>query len=480
MAVPLHTKYNNCVYALQLPAYSTAQNISNETEEFSIGYARSWPVDSQHQNPKWKSHPYVMLVTIFILIISKIVIISLFTTYYDDLIEHFRWKNSAFYFLFWGCHFTVIAFITVQIIFLLRTQKNKLIPLVSLGLSALIDLLGSILAPIVCIKAQRDLLPVPLSSCIEQTGKVFETIYLYLLNVVAFFLSFVFISYILQTIPNFLISYYAFPTETLIHLAFFQVAFVCLVVAFAGTLILVEKCACLCYIKKTGKLPKELMNFTHKHTVHAAHGIMKIRGEKSESIQSEDHSAQLNNSSQDDAYVVIESNSGAVKLKHPEKFKFTIIKLVFQIFTALIGTTALILLLITVGIIIFSDTVPKDNFQGILTLLPTIAVDVVIIVTRNRVFGNIKGLLSDIVEGENDNPRQALPQTQNPASDRTTLADQSRATEEHRSQAQNREDSSSRNANAPPDEQTPLLIQILGRKLIETQLDIQVRKHNYL
>ena len=408
--------YNNCakantlytlslaiivLCALQLPAYSIAQNISEHVEEVSIGYARSW--HRYIQDKKWKTHPYVMSVTIFTLIISKIVIVSLIASYYHDIIEALRWKNSALYFLFWGCHCTVIAYIVVQVIFLIRTQNNIIIPLISLGLSSLLDLIGAFIAPIiiVCKRTRKDLLPVPLSSCMEQTYKPCEEFYRYLMNVIAFFLSFFFVSNLLQIVPNFLIAYYAFPTKSLIHLAFFQVAFVCLVAAFAGTLLLMEKCACLCYIKKTGKLPTELMYFTQEHTVQTNHAM---------GIQTSE-TVQVDNSSENEAYLVIESNDGNAKLKHPEKFKFLVIKMMLQIFTALIGTTALILLLITVAIIIFSDTAPKDNFEGILTLLPTIAVDVVIILTRNRVFGNLSGLLSDFVDGDSNRPTHARNNT---------------------------------------------------------------------
>ena len=403
--------YNNCakantlytlslviivLCALQLPAYSIAQNISEHVEEVSIGYARSW--HRYIQDKKWKTHPYVMSVTIFTLIISKIVIVSLIASYYHDIIEALRWKNSALYFLFWGCNCTVIAYIVVQVIFLIRTQNNIIIPLMSLGLSSLLDLIGALIAPIIIVykRTRKDLLPVPLSSCMEQTHKLCEEFYRYLMNVVAFFLSFFFVSNLLQIVPNFLIAYYAFPTRSLIHLAFFQVAFVCMVAAFAGTLLLVEKCACLCYIKKMGKLPTELMYFTQEHTVQTNHAM---------GIQASE-TVQVDNLSENEAYVhvVIESNDGKAKLKHPDKFKFLVIKMMLQIFTALIGTTALILLLITVAIIIFSNTAPNDNLEGILTLLPTIAVDIVIILTRNRVFGNLSGLLSDIVEGDSTRP----------------------------------------------------------------------------
>jgi uncharacterized membrane protein (GlpM family) len=72
--------------------------------------------------------------------------------------------------------------------------------------------------------------------------------------------------------------------------------------------------------------------------------------------------------------------------------------------TALLLAVALFFLIIVIGIIVFTDSVDKDNIQGILTLLPTIVVDAVIIVTRKRFFDNREVLRYQLARAVEDNP----------------------------------------------------------------------------
>ena len=83
-----------------------------------------------------------------------------------------------------------------------------------------------------------------------------------------------------------------------------------------------------------------------------------------------------------------------------------------QIVTTLLFAVALFFLIVVIGIIVFTDTVDKDNVQGILTLLPTIVVDVVIIVTRKRFFDNKEALkyqLARVVEDDPETPNERTP-----------------------------------------------------------------------
>lgn len=80
--------------------------------------------------------------------------------------------------------------------------------------------------------------------------------------------------------------------------------------------------------------------------------------------------------------------------------------------TTLLFAVALFFLIVVIGIIVFTDTVDKDNVQGILTLLPTIVVDVVIIVTRKRFFDNKEALkyqLARVVEDDPKTPNERTP-----------------------------------------------------------------------
>ena len=86
-----------------------------------------------------------------------------------------------------------------------------------------------------------------------------------------------------------------------------------------------------------------------------------------------------------------------------------------QIVTALLLAVALFFLIIVIGIIVFTDSVDKDNVQGILTLLPTIVVDAVIIVTRKRFFDNKEALkyqLARVVEDSPKVPNERTPLVQ--------------------------------------------------------------------
>ena len=77
-----------------------------------------------------------------------------------------------------------------------------------------------------------------------------------------------------------------------------------------------------------------------------------------------------------------------------------------QILTALLLLAALFLLIIVIGIIVSTNTMDKDSVQGILTLLPTVVVDVVIVLTRKKFFNNEVALeyqLARVVEDTPDN-----------------------------------------------------------------------------
>ena len=166
---------------------------------------------------EWNSDPTVLVIVISIMVLSKLIIFTLVTTYYGSMKEIMKGKSSPFYYFFWGCHCTTfLAFVIGNTFYIARTQENKLIVVVFI-LSTLIDVVGAVIL-LIYLKLYSELLPVPLTSyfklyrCGTKVIKFWEST----LNFVAFFLSFFFISSILQTVPNILISYYAFPSRTLI------------------------------------------------------------------------------------------------------------------------------------------------------------------------------------------------------------------------------------------------------------------------
>ena len=276
-------------------------------------------------------------------------------------------------------------------------------------------------------------------------------------------------SSILQTVPNILISYYAFPSRTLIHIGFFQVSFVCLVVAFGGLVFLVEKFGWLIHIKVHGKIPDELysaaliiqhINLQKSSPTgipppesavnqttgsprvgqtldqqHEARG--NIQGSPS-ALQSSSNGETVpttnrtntsntaavggaslitgSETSQQPAEAQQMSETQFEEVEYSNKAELKHLKDLFivflQILTALLLAVALYFLIIVIGIIVFTDTVDKDNVQGILTLLPTIVVDVVIIVTRKRFFDSKEALryqLARVMEASPETLNERTP-----------------------------------------------------------------------
>ena len=372
---------------------------------------------------EWNSDPLVLMIVISILVLSKLIIFTLVTTYYEDANQLMKGKSSPFYYFFWGCHcITLLALLIGNVSYIAIKQENKLIVVVSTAFSAVIDIIGAVV--LLGIKCRSELLPVPLTSYFELCGRKFcIKAWEYVMNFAAFFFTFFFISTILQTVPNILISYYAFPSRTLIRIGFFQVSFVCLVIAFGGLIFLLEKLGWLLHIKIHKKIPNELHS--------AALIIQHIKIQKSQASGSSRAEQSSNGQgSEPPCGSIQESSSGALQqhsqashsrtgqqtepqeefenIEYSNNAELKYLKDLFivglQIMTALLLVVALFFLIIVIGIIVFTDSVDKDNVQGILTLLPTIVVDAVIIVTRKRFFDNKEALKYQLARVVDDNP----------------------------------------------------------------------------
>ena len=371
------------------------------------------------------------------------IIFTLVTTYYESVKQLMKGKSSPLYYFFWGCHcLTLLALIIGNLSYIAIKQENKLIVVVS-TVSAVIDIIGALV--LLGIKYRSELLPVPLSSYFELCGRKFcIKAWERVLNFAAFFFTFFFISTILQTVPNVLISYYAFPSRTLIRIGFFQVSFVCLIVAFGGLIFLLEKLGWLLHIKIHKKIPNELHSaaliIQHidiqksqappipppESTLNQAGGQSRaeqsFNGQDSEppcgSIQEsssgvlQQHSQALHSRTGQQT----EPQEGFENVEYSNNAELKYLKDLFivglQIVTALLLAVAIFFLIIVIGIIVFTDSVDKDNVQGILTLLPTIVVDAVIIVTRKRFFDNKEALkyqLARVVEDNTEMPNERTP-----------------------------------------------------------------------
>ena len=116
--------------------------------------------------------------------------------------------------------------------------------------------------------------------------------------------------------------------------------------------------------------------------------------------------SQLCTNQQTEAQEITGSSFENVEYSNKAELKYLkdIFIVFLQIITALLFAIALLFLIVVLGIIVFTDSVDKDNVQGILTLLPTIVVDVVIIVTRKRFFDNKEALKYQLARVVGDNP----------------------------------------------------------------------------
>ena len=317
-----------------------------------------------------------------------------------------RWKISAFYYIFWGCQVAVFLTGVAQIYYLVSKQNNKITLLFNLLSSGIISAIEAGTVVIVCWYNNIEMLSVPFPKLHKHVN-----MHKSCLNFVGILLSFYLINSVIQMIPHILISYYAFPTTTLMQLAFFQVSFVSLTVAFGGTILLVERCLWIMHIKKTGKVPTDL-NFTYLIDDYVIlnppqpesqnQPITSTDTEESETAVDRPQGTNLDdqnngqNSSQESPSI---QNEVEIELRNNAELKystyFTVFILLSQIVASIFGLIALIAIIILIEAII-SDATSKDSWQGILTILPTIAVDAVIVLTRKRFFGNEKALRSQI------------------------------------------------------------------------------------
>ena len=424
---------SNFAFYLQLPAYSLAQNISVQTEEVGIGYANPWREYSiDNRVHPWKTSPIVGMITVSILILSKTIIITVVTTYYNDVKELMKGKISPFYYFFWGCHCTTLGIFSIAYdIYVAKNQENKLIITLSYVTPLVVDMLTALTVIIIEVvlifkkKIYIELLPVPLTAvCFKLCGTRCNSnpcskAWVYALNIIAFFFTFFFISCLLQMVPNILVSFYAFPSRTLIHIAFFQVSFVCLVAAFGGLIFLLEKVSWLIHIKVHGIIPEELNSSaliiahvkllesqTSTNPVSNQSGVSSSTARLIQANQVAATGSRNRTTQQFEEQQSLASTEPFAEIEYSNKAElrypvYTFCIMFLQILTAVFLVVALILIIIVVGAVVLTDSVDKDNLQSILTLLPAIIINAVIILTRKRFFNTnvaLKYQLGKVVE----------------------------------------------------------------------------------
>jgi hypothetical protein len=159
-----------------------------------------------------------------------------------------------------------------------------------------------------------------------------------------------FTSYVVQSLPNVLIAYYAYPSRTLLRLSFIQLALLSLLITLAGLLYLLEKIGWLCYARCRKSAPPD---------IGTQQDYESVVGIELHEISSDTNSV----------------------------FAEWLAKTFCQIMIILFTLTALLIMLVLIGTIIFNLATGDSNFlETIFTILPTFFGNVIIFVNRKKLF----------------------------------------------------------------------------------------------
>ena len=329
-------------------------------------------------------------------------------------------KHQPYYYYFWAAQPLIVVLLLIFLPAYLSTRQHNIVIVSYLYLlSIIIDFFAAFIVCIllVCSKLQGGLLPVPLSAwspyllcpcfpcCINiihnnkclhhplsglsgfifkrannershlddnETGCCFK-IYQFIMNLIAHTLTFFLVSYVVQSLPNVLIAYYAYPTRALIRLSFIQISLVCLLICIATLIYLLEKLGWQSYVHYRRKAPKETEEFKSVKAVEDQSNSRIITTTESQS---------------EDAVVVNLDSEGNkddvdIVLKRPY---FSICTTVLQILALFIILGALSIVLVLIGTIVFKQTEDNDTLKGLLTIIPTILGDVIIYITKEKLF----------------------------------------------------------------------------------------------
>jgi hypothetical protein len=174
-------------------------------------------------------------------------------------------------------------------------------------------------------------------------------IYRWFLNLIGLTMTLFFTSYVMQSLPNVLIAYYAYPSRTLLRLSFIQLALISLLITLAGLLYLLEKIGWLCYARKRKSAPPDIGEQDYESVV----GI-------------ELHE--------------ISSDTNSV-------FAEWLAKTICQIVIILFTLTALLIMLVLIGTMIFNlGTGNSDFLETIFTILPTFFGNIIIFMNRRKLY----------------------------------------------------------------------------------------------
>ena len=171
-------------------------------------------------------------------------------------------------------------------------------------------------------------------------------LYRWFLNLLGLTVTLFFISYVVQSLPNVLIAYYAYPSRTVLRLSFIQLALLGLLITIASLIYLLEKIGWLCYAHNRKRAPPDTKDY------ESIAGIS----------------------------VDIISN-------YTDEFMFSIRKSVCQIVILVFTLIALLVVLVLIGTIVFKQTTDDDDIlKTILIVLPTLFGNAIICKIKQAIF----------------------------------------------------------------------------------------------
>jgi hypothetical protein len=378
------------LFPIQLPKAVEEQF----TMEVPTGFVQTW-----HGASKTQADATVIGITFVIMVTAKFIVIGAYIQFNHFFRDFINSKRKSYYHYFWAAQVLVVAILFLFLPVYLRNKQHNIAIVLNIYIfSVIIDLLTTLCVCfyLVC-SSEGKLLPVPLStfpacclchccscytctnaciclqvpihslrskvSCLSKGKSTNEIIrllcsYQFFMNLVCHILTFFLVDYVMQSLPNVLIAYYAYPTRSLIRLSFIQISLVCLLLSVATFIYLLETLSWQCYIWYYNKSPEETEQF--------------------DSVKDIEVTIEIQNDT-----VYVKRNKANISLQEPLKACCTTLAQILAIIMILL---VLPMVLVIIGTLIFKQTEDNDTLKGLLTILPTILGNVIIYITKQKLF----------------------------------------------------------------------------------------------
>lgn len=399
---------------LKAYAYANGEVPSPDIIEKNLGYAQTWSEDDIFKVPQGQA--LVIAAEVLIAVFSLLVMVAIIPTICNKLHDKAQSRKNYFYLYFWS----VVPLVYGVTIFAFGYGISdywyyRSTPILILIYAVLVSLLVAFFYTYYIIREyQSKTIPCPLSSCskhcLGDNGRCLN-------NFCAIFMSYSILLYLMYAIPTIIIAYYIFPSRTLIRLSFMQLALLISVLYFALLLYLLERTCILCLLRRSHTpvpdleaATQELINLVQakksstvdsmsKQSHHTRSGTMLT--EEDPLLPSgvdclRERGAPTSPEAATQELVQIENMSTASNARTGQEDitieKSLIAWSVFKVVVALFGVPILIFLLVILGLIVFLQSAVDTQIDQFLTILPTILVNLVIWVLRNRLLHLQKSL----------------------------------------------------------------------------------------